>query len=175
MIASLKPAGRMAIVLDSGSVSRGSGSAEASREQDIRRAFVERDLIEAIILLPDNIFYDTTSPGIVMILNRIKQHSGEILLINASRLFVNGRPKNELAADHVSQVHQLFLNWESIEQQAAVVTNEQVADNDYNLSPGLYITTSVVGELERLSELHSNGALTDQEFASLKEKLIADL
>jgi type I restriction enzyme M protein len=162
MIASLKPAGRMAIVLD-------------TEERDIRRAFVEHDLIEAIILLPENLFYDTTSPGIVLILSRVKQHSGEILLINASRLFVRGRPKNQLTDDHASQVHQLFLNWKSVKQQAAVVTNEQVADNDYNLSPGRYITASIVGELERLAELHRNGALTDHEFASLKEKFIADL
>ena len=68
MVASLKPNGRMAIVLDTGAVSRGSGNAGTNRERDIRRAFVEADLIEAVLLLPENLFYNTTAPGIVMIL-----------------------------------------------------------------------------------------------------------
>jgi type I restriction enzyme M protein len=65
MMASLNPSGRMAIVLDTGATSRGSGSTGTSRERDIRRAFVEADQIECVILLPDNLFYNTPAPGIV--------------------------------------------------------------------------------------------------------------
>ncbi len=48
------------------------------------------------MLLPENLFYNTTAPGIVMVVNRAKRHPGEILLINASKLFAKGRPKNYL-------------------------------------------------------------------------------
>lgn len=57
MDASLKDNGRAAIVLDTGAVSRGSGSKQTSRERDIRKKFVENDLIESVILLPENLFY----------------------------------------------------------------------------------------------------------------------
>jgi type I restriction enzyme M protein len=152
MVASLRPNGRMTIVLDAGAVSRGSGNVGTNRERDIRRAFVEADLVEAVILLPENLFYNTTSPGIVIALNRARRHPGEVLLVNASRLFVKGRPKNELTEDQVSHVHSLLQNWESVEQQTAVVTTEQIASNDYNLSPSRYIAGSAVDEALPLDE-----------------------
>jgi len=60
MVASLKPKGRLAIVLDTGAASRGSGNNGANRERDIRRAFIEDDLIEGVILLPET--SSTTRP-----------------------------------------------------------------------------------------------------------------
>lgn len=139
MVASLKPSGRMAIVLDTGAVSRGSGSAGTSRERDIRRAFVQADLIEGVILLPENLFYNTTAPGIVMVLSKAKSHKGEVLLMNASRLFVKGKPKNELTGHGIAQVHTLFTAWTSIDELCAVVGTKDIAANDYNLSPSRYV------------------------------------
>jgi type I restriction enzyme M protein len=139
MVASLKPAGRMAIVLDTGAVSRGSGNAGASRERDIRKAFVEADLVEGVILLPENLFYNTSAPGIVMVINRAKPHPDETLLVNASALFVKGKPKNELTDDQVAHVHTLLSKWKSVERLCAVVGMEQIASNDYNLSPSRYV------------------------------------
>jgi len=54
--ASLKPHAQAAIVLDTGAVSRGSGSKNSHKERDIRKQFVEKDLIECVILLPENLF-----------------------------------------------------------------------------------------------------------------------
>ena len=82
MATSLKSRGRMAVVLDTGAVSRGSGAKSSSRERDIRKAFVERDLVECVILLPENLFYNTTAPGCVLVLNRAKRHPGEVLLVS---------------------------------------------------------------------------------------------
>ncbi|MCS7338606.1 MAG: type I restriction-modification system subunit M, partial [Verrucomicrobiae bacterium] len=67
MLASLNERGRMAVVLDTGAVSRGSGNQGSNRERDIRKAFVEADLIEAVILLPENLFYNTTAPGVIIV------------------------------------------------------------------------------------------------------------
>lgn len=59
----LAEGGRLALVLDTGSVSRGSGNRGSNRERDIRAKFVERGLFEAVILLPENLFYNTSAPG----------------------------------------------------------------------------------------------------------------
>jgi len=67
MYSSLNGKGKMAVVLDTGAVSRGSGASGANRERDIRKAFVEKDLIEAVILLPENLFYNTPAPGIILV------------------------------------------------------------------------------------------------------------
>src|SRR6266446_5697485 len=62
ILASLKPQGRAAVVLDTGAASRGSGNANTNKEKDVRRWFVEQDLIEGVIYLPENLFYNTAAP-----------------------------------------------------------------------------------------------------------------
>jgi len=86
----------MAVVLDTGAVSRGSGNQGSNKQRDVRKRFVEDDLIGAVLLLPENLFYNTTAPGIVMVLNKRRRKPGEILLINGSKLFSKGRPNNFL-------------------------------------------------------------------------------
>lgn len=65
LAASLADGGRLAVVLDTGAVSRGSGNSGSNKERDIRKQFVEADLIEYVLLLPENLFYNTTAPGII--------------------------------------------------------------------------------------------------------------
>jgi type I restriction enzyme M protein len=150
MLASLNDAGKMAVVLDTGAVSRGSGNVGSNRERDIRRTFVEGDLVtpgdlvEAVILLPENLFYNTSAPGIVMVINKRKTHPGEILLINAGKLCEKGRPKNFLSAAHIQQIHALYRDWRAEEGLSAVITNAEAARNDYNLSPSRYVASNDV-------------------------------
>jgi len=104
MYASLKDNGRIAVVLDTGAVSRGSGTQGANKERDIRKIFVAKNLIEAVILLSENFFYNTTAPEIILVVNKNKRHPGEILLINASYLYEKGRPKNFLPESAISEI-----------------------------------------------------------------------
>ena len=62
----------MAVVLDTGAISRGSGSQSSNRERDIRRLFVDEDVVETVILLPEDLFYNTTAPGIILVINKMK-------------------------------------------------------------------------------------------------------
>ena len=149
MAASLTDAGKMALVLDTGAVSRGSGNVGTNKERDLRKAFVEEDLVEAVILLPENLFYNTSAPGIIMAINKAKHalspaeggHPGEILLINASKLCDKGRPKNFMTDDHIRQVYQLYRDWRAEDNLSAIVTTQEAARNDYNLSPSRYVAT----------------------------------
>ena len=148
MYASLKTGGRMAVVLDTGSISRGSGNQGSNRERAIRKTFVSGDLaargdlIEAVILLPENLFYNTSSPAVIVVVNTAKHHPGEILVINASTLFSKGRPKNRLGDEHIDRIAELYRYWKAGEGVAAIVTVEDVARNDYNLSPSRYVASN---------------------------------
>ncbi|MDM7325165.1 MAG: N-6 DNA methylase [Thermus sp.] len=139
MLASLKEGGRMAVVLDTGAVSRGSGNQGTNRERDIRKAFVEKDLIEAVILLPENLFYNTTAPGVILVVNRKKRYPGQILLINASQLFAKGRPKNYLSEEHIQTIARVYRDWRAEEGLSAIIARDEAARNDYNLSPSRYV------------------------------------
>lgn len=152
MLASLKESGRMAVVLDTAAVSRGIGKQGSDRERDIRKRFVEQDLIEAVILLPENLFYNTTAPGIILVVNRKKRYPGEILLINASKLYAKGSPKNYLTDEHIEQIADLYHGWKVVEGLSAIITKEQAAANDYSLSPSLYVVSNDKEEILPLEE-----------------------
>jgi type I restriction enzyme M protein len=152
MLASLRDGGCMAVVLDTGAVSRGSGNQGSNRERDIRRAFVEADLIEAVVLLPENLFYNTPAPGIILVVNRAKRRPGEILLINASKLFAKGRPKNYLAEEHIERIAAAYHEWSGEDGLSAIITKEEAARNDYNLSPSRYVASNDKEEVLPLEE-----------------------
>jgi len=152
MLASLKDGGRMAVVLDTGAVSRGSGNQGSNRERDIRKAFVEHDLIEAVVLLPENLFYNTTAPGIILVVNRRKLHRGQILLINASQLFAKSRPKNYLTEEHIARIAALYHEWRREDGLSAIINTDETARNDYNLSPSRYVATWSKEEVLPLEE-----------------------
>ena len=148
MSASLKNNGRMAVILDTGSVSRGSGNKGSNRERDIRKKFVEKDLIEAVILVPENLFYNTTAPGVIIIINKDKKNKDKILLINASKLFKKGRPKNYLPEESIKQISDIYLKRKEEEGISKIIKKEEIIKNDYNLSPSRYVTQN--GEDETL-------------------------
>ena len=141
MLASLKDNGRAAIVLDTGAVSRGSGSQNTDRERDIRKKFAEKDLIEGVILLPENLFYNTSAPGIILLLNRSKpkERKDQILLINLSQHFEKGKPKNILTDDGTEAATEVYQAWESREKLSNVITLEDAQKTDYNLSPSQFV------------------------------------
>mgnify|MGYP006452935009 CR=1 FL=1 len=66
--------------------------------------FIEDDFIEAVILFPGNCFYNTPAPGVIIIINRDKKKKDKVLLINASKLYKKGRPKNYLPEETIEKV-----------------------------------------------------------------------
>jgi type I restriction enzyme M protein len=152
MHASLADTGKLAVVLDTGAVTRGSGNQGSNKERDIRKAFVEADLIEAVLLLPENLFYNTTAPGNILVLNRRKPHPGQILLINGAKQFSKGRPKNFLEETHVAALADAYLKWQAVDNLSAVITTADAAKNDFNLSPSRYVSVSDQAEVLPLDE-----------------------
>lgn len=180
MFASLNNNGRAAIVLDTGSVSRGSGNRGSNKEKDIRQKFVDKDWIEAVLFLPENLFYNTTAPGIILVLNRNKpkERKGKIMLINASLEFEKGRPKNFIPDDKIKKIAKAFHDWKSIEKFTKIITNEEGAKNDYNLSPSRYISNGKEEEykdveeiLVELAGLEGARTKTDKELNSIMKKI----
>lgn len=154
-ISVLKDGGRAAVVLDTGAVTRGSGSKNGDRERNIRKWFVDRDLIEGVILLPDNLFYNTTAAGVIVVLNKRKPESkrDKITLVNASKRFTKGKPKNHLAGEDVADLARLFNSGESVEGEVAVIDTSQAAGADYNLSPSRWVTAADTADHRDISEL----------------------
>ncbi len=176
ILASLKNDGRAAIVLDTGAVSRGSGSKNADRERDIRKKFVERDLIEGVVLLPENLFYNTSAPGIILLLNRNKpsERKEQILLINLSQHFEKGKPKNILTDEGIDAATEVYQAWESREKLSSVITLGDAQKTDYNLSPSQFVDVGDKVEHRPVNEILAD--LTEARIAREKaDKALADV
>ena len=143
-ISSMKTNGRAGVVLDTGAVTRGSGSRNEDKEKTIRKWFVEHDIIEGVVLLPDNLFYNTTAAGVIIILNmnKLPQRKGKIVLVNAGQEFKKGRPKNYIPDESIHKIARSFIKGQDVERFIKVITIEEAAGNDYNLSPSRYVDTS---------------------------------
>lgn len=163
-LACLGDNGRAAVVLDTGAVTRGSGSKNEDKERNIRKWFVDHDLIDGVILLPDNLFYNTTAAGVIVVLNKRKPaaRKDKIVLLNASKRLKKGKPKNYIPEDAIRPLAAAYLKGDPVDGEIAVITRLQAQEADYNLSPSRWAGQAdesvhrsikdIVGELLRLDD-----------------------
>jgi type I restriction enzyme M protein len=147
-LACLNERGRAAVVLDTGAVTRGSGSKNEDKERNIRKWFVDNDLIDGVILLPENLFYNTTAAGVIVVLSKRKPtaRKDQIVLLNASRRVLKGRPKNFISNEDVRSLAASYVEGLPIEGELAVITREQAESADYNLSPSRWVGRASSGD-----------------------------
>ncbi len=178
--ASLNDKGRAAIVLDTGAASRGSGNAGTNKEKRARKWFVDNDIIESLLYLPENLFYNTTAPGIVLFLNRDKpaDRKDRVLLVNAGRIFEKGDPKNFIPDEGIKHIVDTLINWNEEEKLSRIVEHAELKKNDYNISPSRYIHTGeaetyrpIAEIVEELNAIEEEAKATDKALREIIRQL----
>ena len=172
-LACMNERGRAAVVLDTGAVTRGSGSRNEDRECNIRKWFVDNDLIDGVILLPDNLFYNTGAAGIIVVLSKRKPEArkGKIVLLNASRRMEKGQPKNYIPEQDIRPLAAMFLQGEPVEGEIAIITQDQAAEADYNLSPSRWVGQADAVEQRPISEILADMEKLDDEAREIDQAL----
>lgn len=180
MHASLNATGRAAVVLDTGAASRGSGNAGTNKEKTVRQWFVDHDLIESVLYLPENLFYNTTAPGIVLFLNKAKptERKGKVFLVNASQVFEKGDPKNFIPEEGIERIADTLIGWKEEGKLSRIVDHAELKKNDYNISPSRYIHTSdaetyrpIAEIVEELRIIEAEAKETDTTLTEILNKL----
>jgi type I restriction enzyme M protein len=173
VLASLNASGRAAIVLDTGATSRGSGNANKNKEKEVRRWFVEQDFIEGVVYLPDDLFYNTSAPGILLFLNRRKSadRRRKLFLVNASQVVEKGDPKNFIPSAGIERIATAFRGWQEEDKFAMIVTREQVENEDYNISPSRYINVGDAETYRPVTEILDELEALDKEAAEASKTL----
>jgi len=171
--ACLNDRGRAAVVLDTGAVTRGSGSKNEDKERNIRKWFVDHDLIDGVILLPDNLFYNTNAAGVIVVLSKRKPaaRKDKVVLLNANRHVRKGRPKNFIPGGDVEALAAAFLKGEPVAGEVAVVDRNAIVEADYNLSPSRWVDQSSSTEVESISALMRELTALDEEAHRLSVSL----
>ncbi len=174
-LACLNERGRAAVVLDTGAVTRGSGAKHEDRERNIRKWFVDHDLVDGVILLPDNLFYNTSAAGVIVVLSKRKPETrkDKIVLLNASRRVRKGRPKNFIPEEDIRPLAAAFVKGEPVEGEVAVITREEAEKADYNLSPSRWVSGPENTEVSSVSDLSEEFATLSREQSKHDKKLLA--
>ena len=142
MLYHLSPKGVMATVLSNGSL-----SSNTSGEGEIRKNMILADLVECIVALPKQLFYNTGIPACIWIMRRDKNHHNrEVLFIDASEMgYMKDRVHRDLSDDDVDKIKETYHNWrkgENYHNQKGYcksATIEEIEKHGYILTPGRYV------------------------------------
>jgi type I restriction enzyme M protein len=173
MIHQLADNGTAAIVLPHGVLFR-SGAEGAIREYIIK----EQNYLDAVIGLPQNLFYGTSIPACILVLKKCRVDDQDILFIDASRDFEKLGNQNHLSDEHVEKIVETYAKRKPIERYSYVAPITEVAENDYNLNIPRYVDTFEEEEpidlnavTVELQSLEAEMATTDASIAGYAREL----
>ncbi|WP_289018204.1 class I SAM-dependent DNA methyltransferase [uncultured Ornithinimicrobium sp.] len=150
MIATMREdTGRVGVVMPHGVLFRG------GKEGEIRRCLLEdKDYLEAVIGLPNNLFYSTSIPVALLIFRKTKpaDRAGKVLFVDASARFQAGKNQNTMSDADIDAIHAAYARGDDIDGEEGLhlrlVDMAEIADNGYDLNIGRYITTEAAVEVD---------------------------
>lgn len=173
IIASMNENGRAGVVVPHGVLFR------ENTEGRIREQILENDLVEAVVALPQKLFYGTSIPAAVIIFNKNKssERKGKLIVVNAENEYESGKNQNRLRIQDFEKISSTIESFDAVEKYAKVVSLDDLKQNGYNLNVSRYVDTSdpieeidvnrVIKDLERIKE--DNLKVGDELLSRLKE------
>ena len=148
MVASMKEdTGRVGVVMPHGVLFRG------GKEGAIRECLIRKDLLEAVIGLPKNLFYSTSIPVCLLIFRTSKHmdRRDKVLFIDASERFVAGKNQNTMSDNDIKVIDAAYKEAQDIDGEGGVslrlVGLEELEENGFDLNIGRYLKTESLAEV----------------------------
>lgn len=171
MISSLSINGRIAAVAPHGVLFRGAA------EGRIRKRVVDENLLDAVIGLPENLFYGTSIPACILVFKK-NRVTTDVLFIDASKKDEEGNPRyikatnqNELGQKQIDDIVNAYQKRRELEKFSHVATIEEIKQNDYNLNIPRYVDTFEEEELIDIEEVQANIARLKKEIAEAEQQM----
>ena len=164
MLASANENGTVAVILPHGVLFRG-GS-----EGKIRKQIIEDNLLDAVIGLPERLFYGTGIPACILIFKKNKK-TDDVIFIDASREFEKGKNQNILRDKDIEKIIDTYHNRKEIEKYSHIATIEEIRENDYNLNIPRYVDTFEEEEPVNLEEVKKEIEKIEGELLEVKKEM----
>ncbi|MEO5558101.1 MAG: type I restriction-modification system subunit M [Dokdonella sp.] len=165
MIETLKPrSGRMAVVVPHGVLFRGAA------EGRIRKQLIDENLLDAVIGLPEKLFFGTGIPAAILVFRK-KKADDSVLFIDASREFVDAKNQNKLGEAQIQKIVAVCAARKSIDRYAYLASPEEIKENDYNLNIPRYVDTFVEEEQIDLAAVIAERKVLKAELAKIEEQM----
>ncbi|NLN14179.1 MAG: type I restriction-modification system subunit M, partial [Tissierellia bacterium] len=151
MLYSLAEDGRMAVILPHGVLFRGAS------EGRIRKQIIDLNLLDAVIGLPEGLFYGTGIPACIMVFKKNRTRR-DVLFIDASGEgnYEKGKNQNKLREQDIEKIVETYEKYEDVDKYAYVATYEEIKENDYNLNIPRYVDTFEEEEPVDMEEVARN-------------------
>lgn len=107
-------------------------------EKKIRKYLIDNNRVDCIIQLPSNLFFGTSIATCIMVLKKSKSDN-RTLFIDASKEFVKVTNNNKLSDENIQHILDVFTSRETVKHFSKLVFNDDIAENDYNLSVSSYV------------------------------------
>lgn len=156
--------GKVGVIVPHGVLFRG-GS-----EGKIRKQLIQENLLEAIVGLPENLFFGTGIPAAILIFNKGKDHE-DVLFIDASEEFEKGTKQNKLRNQDIEKIVATFRDFEEKEKFSYVAEPEEIKENDYNLNIPRYVDTFEPEPEIDIKKVQKEIKELEQELSQVQEKM----
>ncbi|MDQ0160742.1 type I restriction-modification system subunit M [Alkalibacillus salilacus] len=166
MLYSLDEGGKMATILPHGVLFRGSS------EGKIRKQILDMNLLDAVIGLPEGLFYGTGIPACIMVFQKNRTRE-DVLFIDASGEdnYEKGKNQNKLRDQDIQKIVDTYENYVTIEKYSYVATKDEIKENDYNLNIPRYVDTFEEEEPVDMAEVKQNINNIKSELQGIENKL----
>lgn len=155
MLENVHQYGKIAVILPHGFLFK-----KVKSEYKLRRRLVEENYIDAIIALPEKLFYETKIPVIILLINKNKKRK-DILFIDASREYSSGRKNNILTKENQEKIISTYRNYEIIENYSYISNLSEIQRNDYDLNIKKYVKFN--SEVESIDRQEIKNRILDLE------------
>jgi type I restriction enzyme M protein len=146
-------------------------------EQKIRKYLIDNNYVDAVIQLPPDLFFGTTIATCIIVLKKSKTDNA-VLFIDASAEFKRASNKNKLTAINQERILETFVSRHDVEYKAHLVSNEEIAANDYNAAVSSYVGAEDTSEIVDIVELNARIASIvahQNELRKLVDGIVTDL
>ncbi len=164
MLASANENGVVGVILPHGVLFRGAS------EGKIRKQFIEDNLLDAVIGLPEGLFYGTGIPACILIFKKNKK-TDDVIFIDASRDFEKDKNQNKLRDEDIEKIVDTYHNRKEIEKYSHIATLEEIRENDYNLNIPRYVDTFEDEEPVNLEEVKKEIEKVEGELLEVKKEM----
>lgn len=146
-------------------------------EMKIRKYLIDNNYVDTVIQLPPDLFFGTSIATCIIVLKKSK-HDNKTFFIDASTEFVRGGNKNKLAEENRKKILDAFTKRENIEHFAQLVSNEKIAENEYNIAVSSYVEQKDEREeidIEKLNEEISQIVSRQSQLRLQIDEIVKDL
>jgi type I restriction enzyme M protein len=166
MLYSLAEDGRMAVILPHGVLFRGAS------EGRIRKQIIDMNLLDAVIGLPEALFYGTGIPACIMVFKKNRKRR-DVLFIDASGdgSYEKGKNQNKLREQDIAKIVETYNNYETVDKYAYVAAYEEIKENDYNLNIPRYVDTFKEEEPVDMEQVAKNIERIKEEINEVEEQM----